>query len=310
MTDLTYDLAVSFAGEHREYVESTVRACEKRGLRVFYDRDKGNDWWGGNFIRHQRSVYSSQTRYFVPFLSREYLAKPIPMDEFSAAMMTAVRQGDGYILPVLMDDVDVPPELLHPHIHYLRAGDFTPDELAEQLAQRVDGAAAANQRPMSVGEVVENALAVRLPRITPSTWSKYEALEAVFSHLSKRFEQGRQQLRSQGLACSVRTTSERIAVRVERSGTTVAGLDIAKGLHMGDDHITWSVGYRSLSSNSWNGWGKPVYDVQQGKTVIEVSDLANFGGSGSSQTDEEGFFTLLWDKIVEQVEQSGGWHGR
>ena len=46
-----YDLAVSFAGEHRTYVERTVRACEALGLHVFYDRDKNNEWWGKNFIR-------------------------------------------------------------------------------------------------------------------------------------------------------------------------------------------------------------------------------------------------------------------
>ncbi len=64
--DRNYDLAVSFAGEHRDYVEDTVRACADMGLRVFYDRDMSNEWWGKNFIREQRKVYGSQTRYFVP----------------------------------------------------------------------------------------------------------------------------------------------------------------------------------------------------------------------------------------------------
>jgi hypothetical protein len=72
-----YDLAVSFAGEQRTYVEQVVRACQRRGLRVFYDRDMNNEWWGKSFIREQRKVYSSRTRFFVPFLSSEYLAKPI-----------------------------------------------------------------------------------------------------------------------------------------------------------------------------------------------------------------------------------------
>ena len=102
MEDKQYDIAVSFAGEQRDYVERVVAACKQRGLVVFYDRDKNNDWWGGNFIRQQRTVYSSRTRFFVPFISNEYLSRPIPMDEFSSAMMTAVKQGDGYILPVLM----------------------------------------------------------------------------------------------------------------------------------------------------------------------------------------------------------------
>ena len=85
-----YDLAVSFAGEHRAYVERVVRAGEARGLRIFYDRDKGNDWWGKSFIREQRNVYGSQTRYFVPFISSEYLTKPIPMDEFSGSTPLSV----------------------------------------------------------------------------------------------------------------------------------------------------------------------------------------------------------------------------
>ena len=71
----TYDLAVSFAGEDRDYVEQTVGACGDLGLRVFYDRDMGNEWWGKNFIREQRKVYGSQARYFVPFISTEYLCK-------------------------------------------------------------------------------------------------------------------------------------------------------------------------------------------------------------------------------------------
>ena len=88
-----YDLAVSFAGERRTYVEQSVQACKKLGLQVFYDGDMSNEWWGKNFIREQRKIYGARTRFFVPFISTEYLAKPIPMDEFSSAMMTAVKRG-------------------------------------------------------------------------------------------------------------------------------------------------------------------------------------------------------------------------
>jgi hypothetical protein len=176
-SDQIYDIAVSFAGEQRDYVAQTVTACKALGLRVFYDKDKNNDWWGNSFIRDQRVVYSSRTRYFVPFISAEYLSKPIPMDEFSAAMMTAVKLGDGYILPVLMDDVEVPAELLHPHIGYLRSRDYTPSQLAEQIQQRVGAASKAGQAPAELGTVVSEALAVRMPKITPDSWSKYTELK-------------------------------------------------------------------------------------------------------------------------------------
>lgn len=153
-----YDLAFSFAGEHREYVEKTKDECERLGLKVFYDRDKNNEWWGKNFIMEQRKVYGSQTRYFVPFVSTEYLTRPIPSDEFQAAMMTAVRRGDDYILPVLIGDVQVPPELMHSHIHYLRAEDYAPRELAQEMQQRVGAASNAGQQPRDIGEVVQGAV--------------------------------------------------------------------------------------------------------------------------------------------------------
>jgi hypothetical protein len=102
-----YDVAVSFAGEHRAYVEAVVDAAKALGLRVFYDRDMTNELWGQNFVTAFRKVYSSQTRFFVPFISGEYFAKPYPRDEFSYAMLRAVEQGDGYILPVLMDDSEI-----------------------------------------------------------------------------------------------------------------------------------------------------------------------------------------------------------
>jgi hypothetical protein len=166
---ITYDLAVSFAGEHRAYVEQTVRACQSLGLIVFYDRDMSHDWWGKSFIQEQRTVYGSQIRYFVPFISTEYLSKPIPRDEFSTAKMTAVKQGDGYILPVLIGDVQVPPELLHPHIHYLRADDYTPQQLATALRQKVRQAMAAGHVAAPVETVVRGALVRRMPKVVPTT---------------------------------------------------------------------------------------------------------------------------------------------
>jgi hypothetical protein len=304
--DKEYDIAVSFAGEQRNYVAETVAACKALGLRVFYDEDKNNDWWGKNFIRDQREIYSSRTRYFVPFISTEYLSKPIPMDEFSAAMMTAVKQGDGYILPVLMDDVEVPADLLHPHIGYLRSGDYTPQKLAEQIRQRVSAAAQAGQTPAELGTVVSEALAMRMPKITPDSWSKYTELDTVWDYLHRRFTQGAEQLRPQGLICTVRLQGDTLPIRVERHGKTVAGLTIRKGVQMGDDKLTWSVGIQNtFPDNSFNGWAMPTFDREAGKPVIAVTDMASLSGSASARLlNREDFFQLMWGKVVEQIDRS------
>lgn len=301
-----YDIAVSFAGEQRQYVAAVVAAAKVHGLSVFYDQDKGNEWWGTSFIRQQRTVYGSQTRFFVPFISKEYLSKSIPMDEFSAAMMTAVRQGDGYILPVLMGDVQVPPELLHPHIHYLRSDDFSPEELAEQLVQRVGVAMSAGQEPRDVGEVVQEAMSYRLPGVIPPDFSKYELLDAAFEYLWHQFDQALPQLASLGFVGRTRVSGETLKVRIERQGETAYAIDIDKGGFSSDDQLNFVIGGNSMGSGkSSNGYATPYFDRDTGIPKLKMLDFSVFssmGGSDQTYTKEE-LFNKLWISIVDRLER-------
>jgi hypothetical protein len=300
-----YDLAFSFAGENREYVEQTARACNELDLHVFYDRDMSNEWWGKNFIREQRKVYGSQTRYFVPFISSEYLSKPIPMDEFSAAMMTAVKQGDGYILPVLIGNVQVPAELLHPHIHYLRAKDYTPQELAVQLQAKVRQAKVSGQEARNITSVVKEAIELRLPKVVPVDFSKYEELQMVFDYLGEQFRAAVPHLRTKGFVGTVSRTDERISVRIEHRGETVYSLDIYRGGSMGDDKLTFGLGHHRGLTSGINGWAQPFFDKQAGYPKLKMFDLSVLGGLGGSEREltKEELFQALWDRIIEQLER-------
>lgn len=299
-----YDLAFSFAGEQREYVEAAKVACEKLGLRVFYDRDMSIQWWGKNVIREQRKVYGSQTRFFVPFISTEYLAKPIPSDEFSAAMMTAVKQGDGYILPVLMGDVRVPPDLLHPHIQYLRADNFTPEQLAERLQRRVHGAESQGQQPREVASVVKEALEVRLPKVMPANFSKYRELQVVFGYLAAQFEAALPQLDSIGFVGTLNRREERLSIRVEHQGDTVYSLDIYKDGSFGDDKLTFGLGHHRGVSSGINGWVEPFFDKQAGQPKLKMTNFSVLRGAGSTDASltKEELFGKLWEQIVSSLE--------
>ncbi len=304
-SEMNYDLAVSFAGEHRDYVEQTVRACEELGLRVFYDRDVSNEWWGKNYVREQRKVYASQTRYFVPFVSSEYLARPITMDEFSAAMMTAVKQGDGYVLPVLIGDVEIPHDLIHPHIHYLRARDHTPEQLAAQLQARVKQAETSGQEARNITTVVQEAMALRLPKVVPTDFSKYEELQVAFEYLGDQFQAAAPQLRTQGFICTVSRTHDRVSVRIEHRGDTVYALDIYKGGSMGDDKLTFGLGHHRGLSSGINGWAEPFFDKQASQPKLKMTDLSvlsNFGGGGDRALTKDELFRALWERIVDQLE--------
>jgi TIR domain len=304
---MRYDLAFSFAGEQREYVEATKVACEKLGLHVFYDRDKSNEWWGRSFIREQRVVYGSQTRFFVPFISTEYLTKPIPTDEFSAAMMTAVKLGDGYILPVLVGDVSIPPDLLHPHIHYLRADDFTPERLAEQLQRRVHGAESQGQEAREVSLVVKKALEVRLPKVVPTTFSRYRELQVVFDYLATQFEAALPQLESSGFVGTLGRQAERLSIRIEHRDETVYSLDVYKGGSLGDDKLTFGLDHHRGFSNGINGWAEPFFDKEADAPKLRMTDfsvLGRFGGGDAQMTKEE-LFNKIWDRIIDQLEVNG-----
>ena len=141
-----YDVAVSFAGAQRAYVEEFVEACKALGIAVFYDRDMAIRYWGRNLIYQFRQVYGgTATRFVMPFFSAEYLATPYPQDELAAAVEQGIhRPGQTYLLPVLLGEVSIPPALLSSAIGHIRADDLTPTELAEMTLQRLRMADAAS----------------------------------------------------------------------------------------------------------------------------------------------------------------------
>ncbi|MEU0877994.1 hypothetical protein ABZ345_05300 [Lentzea sp. NPDC005914] len=152
-----YDIAVSFAENERDYVDRTVTAARALALKVFYDRDMSNTWWGRNFVVERRRIYGQLALHFVPFISAEYLTEPMPRDDFSHAVARAFNSGNRYILPVLVGDVKVPSELLLPLIGFLRAEKHTPEELAAHMRIVVDDSRARGLQPRDFGAVVHDA---------------------------------------------------------------------------------------------------------------------------------------------------------
>jgi TIR domain len=298
--DSIYDLAFSFAGEHRSYVEQTVHACKQLGLRVFYDKDMSNEWWGKNFIREQRKVYGARTRFFVPFISTEYLAKPIPMDEFSAAMMTAVKQGDGYVLPVLIGDVQVPADLLHPHIQYLRVEDYTPEQLSHQFKARVKGAAVSGYEARGIGDVVEEALGLRLPKAVPSDYTHPQALRAVLQYLGDQFETAAPLLKPRGFTCAVHRYPDRLVISVKWHQDMIYTLDIQYASGLGHHFLHFEVADRPTSTGHNAGSAMAYYDAQAARPKLRLFNRS-LGAIRKSELTAEELFSALWNVIIDHL---------
>lgn len=300
-TGTRFDIAVSFADEQRRYVEHTVVAARNLGLKVFYDKDALFDWWGLNFIVEQRKIYSGSTLFVVPFISKEYLERPFPMDEFAAAMIKAVRLRHPYVLPIVVGDVDIPAELLHPHIGFLRAEDHTPEELATRMKVKVDEAKLSGGRPEGLDVVGSRVL--RLPTVVPATFSKYRELEAIVVYFGERLEAAGRQLELVGYVSTIRRGTDRIFVTFSRAGRTEYFLRITVGGQgMGEDKLTFSLG---AADQGMAAWVEPFYDKDSGRTMLRLIDfslLARQAGREEILSKEE-FFDRLWQKVVDELER-------
>ncbi len=52
-----FDVALSFAGEDRSYVEQVATALKAAGIVVFYDADYKADTWGEDLVEYFDEVY-------------------------------------------------------------------------------------------------------------------------------------------------------------------------------------------------------------------------------------------------------------
>lgn len=282
---MDYDVAVSFAEEQRAAVGEVVEVWRQRGLTVLHGPDQTHEWWS-----HKESgdLPDARVRFFLPFVSS--------VDDFTSAMLRAVRAGDEHVLPVLVGDVAVPAELLHPHVTYLR--DIT-EELTEALAGRVEAAESAGRERASVAEIVTTAKEFApVTASVPPTFSRYAEQDAAMRYLGEQFAAALPGLGRRGFAGTVHVGDARIAVRIERAGDTVYALDIQRGGIGGDETVNFVVGRHDAGSACSNGWARPRYDLASGTAVLELHDFSVLGrGCEPRAYSREALFAALWQRI-------------
>lgn len=295
-----YDLAVSFAGEQRDYVEQVVEACKERGLRVLYDRDLAVELWGRNLIVEFRKAYGGKrTRYAAPFISKEYLDKGYPMDEFRAMLVPVLDNPDDFMLPVLVGDVTVPEELLSSAVGVLYSEEHTPEGLAHAFELRIKGSSSSSPPPPP---------RLRMPRPAgpPVGFDKHRELQVAFRYLAAQFENAAAQMSGTGFECRVQGSDSFQRIHIEQHGRALYSLGIRIGGMGRDDILNFTLSHREWESdvNRSNGTASVVFDRESGVPKLEMNDLSVLGTApGTRLYTKEELFEALWDRIVDQVEQ-------
>jgi hypothetical protein len=131
----SYQVALSFAGEQREYVEGVARALQARGIAVFYDRFEAVTLWGKDGAEFFHQLFAADTAYVVMFISRDYVAKKWTRHERRSALSRAIAEEGEYVLPVRFDTSEVPG--LPDTVQYLSAEDYNPAALAALISEKI-----------------------------------------------------------------------------------------------------------------------------------------------------------------------------
>lgn len=130
-----YDVAVSFAGEDRTVVEEFVNILASNHVSVFYDSWEQSELWGKDLYQYLDMIYSQAAQYCVIFVSRHYVKKAWTKHELRSAQARAFQQNSEYILPIKLDDTELPG--LPGTIAYIDARHTKIDELACLLLEKL-----------------------------------------------------------------------------------------------------------------------------------------------------------------------------
>jgi hypothetical protein len=103
-----WDVALSFAGAQRDYVEQVAEVLKVRGVRCFYDADEQTELWGKYLAEELSAIYGEHAAAVVVFVSAEYAARDWTRLERRAALARAVRERREYVLPARFDDTPLP----------------------------------------------------------------------------------------------------------------------------------------------------------------------------------------------------------
>ncbi len=131
----TYDIALSFAGEDRAYVEMVAEQLKARGVSIFYDNDEKANLWGKDLYEYLQDVYINKARYILLFISRNYKDKHWTNHERRAAQSRAFVEKNEYILPARFDDTAIPGIL--PTTGFIDLRNHSPIEVALLVCEKL-----------------------------------------------------------------------------------------------------------------------------------------------------------------------------
>ena len=131
-----FDVALSFAGEDREYVERIASNLKSRGIKVFYDKFEVANLWGKDLYQYLSHIYKDNARFCIVFVSQKYKEKAWTKHELKNAQNRAFHENKEYILPVFLENIEL--DGLNDTIGYIKVSEFSESEIVDLIIEKVN----------------------------------------------------------------------------------------------------------------------------------------------------------------------------
>lgn len=181
-----YDFGLSFAGEDRDYPEKLAHLLKNERVRVFYDLDEEADLWGRDLYQGFQKIYGQECRFFIPFVSANYISKSWPKHELKQAQARDFKSNVEYILPLRLDDTELPG--LNDTTAYIDLRNHSIEDVAQLCLKKLVRNSAIRQLFIFLRE--NNPATMNLLDSRPGTLlirvatSKVSSLVGIFSQIS------------------------------------------------------------------------------------------------------------------------------
>jgi hypothetical protein len=216
-----FDVALSFAGEDRAYVQEVAEAMKAADVTVFLDSDHEAEMWGEDLVEFFQRVYTVRAKYAILFVSCQYATKAWPRAERRAALARALEQRAAYVLPIRMDDTDLPG--LEPTVHYIDARRVGIDGIVRALSAKL--AATPDSGTTSGVGVPRGALkAKRILAERPPAWEYLYFAAVLESELELRNPKFQDQQLHYAAQSGVRVTDREVQPFVKQALDDVGAL--------------------------------------------------------------------------------------
>ena len=104
-------------------------------VRVFYDDFEKSNLWGEDLYSYLSDLYRFRATYCVMFLSKHYAGKLWTNHERKAAQERAFQDNRTYILPIRIDDTEIPGMLST--VGYLRWDEEDLASIAKMIVRKL-----------------------------------------------------------------------------------------------------------------------------------------------------------------------------